>query len=80
MKRAHRMSADEAVAKMMRFVYDEEDDSDDDSGPDNNDLQDLNGEIEGIQNFTIVIIKIIFIVSINYFEITSFIVMININK
>ena len=51
MKRAHRLSADEAIAKMMRFVYDDTGDSDDEYDPDtndNNDLQDLNGEIEGI--------------------------------
>ena len=50
MKRSKRLSADEAVAKMMRFVYDDDDeylgdilDSDDD-----NDLQDLNDGIEGL--------------------------------
>ena len=53
MKRSKRFSADEAVAKMMRFVYDDDDCDDEDLGDildsdDDNDLQDLNGGIEGL--------------------------------
>jgi len=50
MKRHSRISANAAMEKMMRFVYNDESDITDDELDDSdfeNDLQDLNGEIEG---------------------------------